>query len=179
MASVEETLEKITSKSKEPNRFSKKNFNELLKSVANDPNFAVTMAKTKGDSFEATEVLVTKGFRKFLKKVIEKVGVDKKESEIILGSDFTIDNVDGLYEFIAAVLYEYMAAGNYFEFIPREDFKGKITVKQKDKETRVRDIRNPQTKENMGTFEYTTKPHKILTASSPTPKYLTSRKKVK
>lgn len=185
MANVKETLKtmqgKVNAKGEVvPNRFSKKNFTTLMKAMANDPDFKVKVPVVKeGEIDHLEEIMVSEDFRKCVKKMLEKAGVDKNESAMVLDPSFTFDNMDGMYEFFSTVVYEYMAAGNKFDFIPREDFKGSITVKNVKESTKVSDARNPKTGENLGTFEYKTGKHKSLVASSPCPDYLKGRKKIK
>ena len=89
------------------------------------------------------------------------------------------DTMDGLYEFFATALYEYMKAGNRFDLIPREDFKGSLSVVKKPKDKKVRDSRDPKTGKSLGTFEYTNESYHSVVASSPCPSYLKGRKKIK
>lgn len=185
MANVKEILKEMEGKTNKagdivPNRFSKKNFNKLMKAMANDPNFATKVAVTKNGELDHLEdVMVTEGFRKWVKKVIEKAGVDKKESAMVLDPSFTFDNMDGLYEFFSTAVYDYMEAGNRFEFMPKKDFKGNITVKKQKASKRVADARDPRTGTNLGTFEYSNEEYKTIAASSPCPDYLKGRKKIK
>ena len=175
--SVSDVIKEITPEKKGAvNRFSKKSFHELMKAMANDVDYKETVAKVKSGELKGKEdIPVTEGFRKFLRKNMEKAGMDKADSAIVMDKSFTIDSFDGMYDFVEAALYNYMAAGNNFEFQPREDFRGKMTIVTKPETVKVREVRNPQTKETMGPFEFTTTSHKILKASSPAPKYLTTR----
>lgn len=176
--SVKEVLEDIQQKGKGPNRFSKKQFNRLMKAILNDPSFTTKVAKVQNKELvEVEEIAVSDGFRKFLKKVLEKAGIDKNESEIVLKDSFTIENVDGLYEFFTTAMYEYMDAGNKFDFLPKEDFRGSLYIKSIGEKKKTRSVRNPQTKESMGDYEFTTQAHRELGASSPCPDYLKSKKK--
>lgn len=173
-----EFLEEIQG-GKSPNRFSKKNFNRLLLTMANEPEFITEVARVSGGELkEVRGVLVTKGFRNFLRKVLEKAGVDKKESKMVFDRSFQLDDVEGLYDFIEAAIYEYMAAGNRFDFKQREGFRGNITIKDVGERTRVRETSNPHTHEKLGTFEFYSAPHKALVVSSPCPTYLKKCKKL-
>lgn len=175
---VKEVLERITP-TNGVNRFSKKAFNDLMKAMLNDTEFTAEVAVTKNKELqEVQKLLVTQEFRGFLRKIVEKVGVDKAESAIVMDPEFTIDNVEGLYNFFVTAVYEYMDHKNKFEFLPREDFRGNISLETKAATSKVSDARNPQTGESLGTWEYTTKAHKALKASSPAPEYLKSRKKI-
>lgn len=161
------------------NRFNKKNFNNLMLAIANDPEFKVEVAKVKkGELDSVEEIMVTKGFRQWCKKLIEKAGVDKSESARVLEPEFVIPDVDGLYEFFAAALYSYIDAGNQFDFMPTKEFKGGIYIKNVDEKTTVTDAHSPQDRSYIGTFETTKKKHKELGVKSGCPAFLQSRKKV-
>ncbi len=177
---VGEVLAEIKQKGSTPNRFSKKAFNRLVKAMVNDPTFTEAVAESSGEELiKVTDVAVSEGFRKFLKKVLEKAGMDKKDSEVVLGKDFTIDNVDGLYEFFSAALYEYMNAGNRFDLLQKENFKGSLYLANVEAGSRVSKVRNPTTNEFMGDFEFSHQAYQTLKVTSPCPKYLKSKKPVK
>lgn len=161
------------------NRFNKKNFNTLMTALANDVDFTTQVAKVKKGELDSLEnVMVTKEFRKWCKKLIEKMGVDKTESEKVLSADFVIPDMDGLYEFFATALYEYIAAGNQFDFLPKEDFKGSIYIKNVDEKVTVSDAFSPQDRTYLGTYETTKKKHKEIASKSSCPSFLVNRKKV-
>lgn len=186
---VEEVLAEMTAARKENgsfkyNRFNLKNFQKLMKTMLNDPNFETKVAKViktaDGEASEVTEetVEVTKGFRKFCKKIIEKAGVDKAESERILTEDFQFDNVDGLYEFFATAMYLYIEKGNRFDLLPKKDFKGSIYLKEVNETTTVSKARSPQTGDFLGEYETKKKKHKVAAVKSSCPKYLVEKKKL-
>lgn len=180
---VAEVLEEISAKRGDNgklklNRFNKKNFEKLMKAMLNDVDFTAKVAKVKGDTFEIEEVAVSKEFRKFVKKLVEKAGVDKTESERIMTSEFTIDNVSGLYEFFASALYTFIESGNRWDFMPTADFKGSIAIKEVGKSSKTAAAKNPQTKEFLGNYETTKEAHKELAVKSGCPSYLKSRIKV-
>lgn len=176
---VKEVLARITPAGNTPNRFSKKSFNDLMKAMLNDTEFVSEVAVTKNKELaDVQQVMITKEFRGFLKRVLEKAGVDKAESAMVLDPSFTIDNVDGLYDFMTAAIYEYMNAKNTFDFPSKKDFKGKLTIKEKAASKSVKEARNPQTGDSLGTWEYSTGAYKTLVASSPAPDYLKTRKKL-
>ena len=164
------------------NRFNKKNFNTLMTAMANDPEFTAKVVKVKNNEISDVEdVMVTKGFREFCKRIVEKAGMDKKESEIVLTSDFTFSNSDlnGIYEFFAEAVYTYMAAGNQFDFLPKEDFKGSISLKNVGEVTKTAEAFNPKDRSSLGTYQTTKKAHKELTVKSSCPVFLKNRVKVK
>lgn len=181
--SVKEVLDEIAATRKENgsfnyNRFNKKNFEKLMKAMLNDPNFKTEVAKVKKDELEIEEIEVSKEFRKFCKRIIEKAGVDKAESERILSEEFTFDNVSGLYEFFATAVYLYIEKGNRWDFIPKKDFKGSICLKEVGESSKTAEARSPQTGESLGTFKTTKKSHKVLSVKSSCPKYLKDRVKI-
>lgn len=177
--SVKEVIAEITPE-KGTNRFSKKNFNDLLLAMINDTEFSAKVAVAKNHQLaEVKEVFVGKDFRKFLKKVLEKAGMDKADAQVVLDPSFELDNADGLYEFIATSVYEYMDAGNRFALLPREDFGGgSMTIKEKDEKETTSRAHNPKTKEDLGLYKRTTKKHKALVVSSPAPAWLKTRERV-
>ena len=182
---VAEVLEEISAKPKKDgkvviNKFNKKKFEALMRAIINDSEYTTKCAVTKGgELIEVVDIAVSKGFRNFIKKIIESAGVDKAESERVLAKEFTVDSVDGLYEFFTTALYEYINAGNKFELMPKEDFKGSILLKQRPSSKKVAEAYHPTTRESLGTFETTKKPYKQLSIKSSCPAYLKSRKKVK
>lgn len=181
--SVEEALASMKAKvkpdgSKVINRFNKKNFNLLMTAMANDVNFTTTVAKVKNGNVDLEEVMVTKGFRKWCKKLVEKAGVDPAESERIMTDDFVIDNMEGMYDFFAAALYEYLEAGNRFDLPNKADFQGGIVLKDVEETKKVSDAFNPADHSLIGTFETTKKAHKILKVKSTCPTYLSSKRKI-
>ncbi len=161
------------------NRFNKKNFNKLLTAMANDVNFKAHVAKVKKGELDTVEdILVTDGFRKWCKKLIEKAGVDKTESERVLSEDFVIPDMDGIYDFFVTAVYKYMEAGNQFDLLPTEDFKGSLYIKNVDEKVTVADAHSPQDRSYLGTFETTKKKHKELGVKSGCPAFLQNRKRV-
>ena len=163
------------------NRFNKKNFATLMTGMANDLTLTSDIVKVKNGDIESVEkVLVTEGFRQFCKKIIEKAGVDKKESAVVLTSDFEFNIADfnGFYEFIEYAIYKYMELGNQFDFQPREDFKGSISLKDVDEVTKTAEAFSPKDRSSLGVYKTTKKKHKELAVKSSCPSYLKNRIKV-
>ena len=164
------------------NRFNKKNFTTLMTAMANDPEFTAKVVKVKNNEIDSIEeVMVSKGFREFCKKIVEKAGVDKKESSIVLTSAFEFNTSDfnGLYEFIAEAIYEYISAGNQFDFLPKDDFKGSISLKDVGEVTKTAEAFSPKDRSSLGTYKTTKKAHKELVVKSSCPSFLKNRIKVK
>lgn len=185
VVSVKDVLKEMSASHKENgkfnyNRFNKKNFEKLMKAMLNDPKFETEVARAKKGQLDTVDkIQVTQGFRKFCKRVIEKSGIDKKESERILTDEFLFDNVDGLYEFFATAIYLYIENGNRFDLIPKKDFKGSIAIKEIKKTTKTAAAHSPQTREYLGDYEITKDDHKVLIVKSSCPSYLKHRRKVK
>lgn len=183
LMSVEEALATMQAKTnakgeKVLNRFNKKNFNILMTAIANDVNFTEKVAKKVGDGFELEDVMVTKAFRKWCKKLVEKAGIDSKDAEVVMTSDFIIDDMEALYDFFSAALYEYINAGNKFDMHTKEDFQGSIFMKDIAETTKEYEARNPSTGETIGKFEGKTKKHKELKIKSTAPSWLSSKRQL-
>lgn len=182
---VEEALASMKAKTNENgepviNRFNKKNFNLLMVAMANDQEFKHEYVKVKkGEIDDVEEIMVTKGFRKWCQRLVEKAGVDKAESERVLSPDFKIDNMDGLYEFFATALYKYIEAGNRFDLIPTKEFKGGISLAEVAESTKETDAFSPKDRTYLGRYKTTTKKHKKLMVKSSCPSFLKERMKVK
>lgn len=183
--SVKEVLAEMQASRKENgsfnyNRFNKKNFEKLMKTMLNDPDFKTEVAHVKkGELDSVEEIEVSKEFRKFCKRVIEKSGVDKKESERILTDEFMFDNVSGLYEFFATAMWLYIEQGNRFDLLPKKNFKGSVAIKNVKKSTKTSAAHSPQTREYLGDYETTKEEHQVLVVKSSCPSYLKKRMKVK
>lgn len=182
---VEEVLTEIKASKNDAgktvlNRFNKKKFEKLLKAMANDANFKTQVAVVKKGELDSVEdIAVSEGFRKFCKHVVEKAGVDKAESPKVLTSDFTVDNMEGLYEFFATAIYLYMEAGNRFDLISKEDFKGSLFIRENAPSKRTQKIFHPKTREDLGVIEIEKTSHRSLGVKSACPSYLKKRKKIK
>ena len=183
IVTVDEVLAEMQASKKENgnviyNRFNKKNFEKLMKAMLNDINFTTQIARVKnGELASVEDIEVSKGFRKFCRRVIEKSGIDKTESERIMTDEFVFDNVEGLYEFFATAMYLYIQAGNRFDLIPKKNFKGSIALKKVGKSTKTAEAFSPQTRESLGFFETTKDAHEELVVKTGCPAYLKKRMK--
>lgn len=174
---VEDVMKDMESKG--GGRFNKKSFNRLMKAMVNDTTFTHKVVKVKnGEVTEVVDVMVSNEFRKFVQKILEAAGIDKKESLRCLSEDFAITNVDGLYEFFATCLYKYMEAGNGFDFLPVDGFKGSIGLKHVAETTKTADAFSPKDRSYIGTFTTIKGAHNELTVKSGCPSYLKTRTKV-
>lgn len=160
------------------NRFNKRNFNTLMIALANDVDFKTEVAKMKKGEVVLEEIMPTKKFRKWCKKLVEKMGVDRTDSEVIMTDEFVIENMDGLYDFFTEAVYLYMTAGNRFDLPSRYGFTGGIYLKDIPEKKSVAETKNPQTHEVIGKYERTRKAHKELKVKSSCPSYLSSKRRV-
>ena len=180
--SVNDVLTSISAKisedgSKKLNQFNRTNFNRLLNAAAADPGFTSMVAKIKGGNFEGyQEVACGKEFRKWLKGIIERAGIDSNESAIVESEDFPIGNVSWMYDMFAEVLLLYLE-DNKFTFPKKEDFEATLALKEVEESVKVAEVKKPGG-ESMGMFEQTKKRHKVMTVKSSCPKYLASRRQV-
>ena len=150
-----------------------------MKAMANDTTFTQKVVKVKNGSVsEVVDVMVSNEFRKFIQRILESAGVDKKESMRCLSEDFAITNVDGLYEFFATCLFKYMEAGYSFDLLPVEGFKGSISIKNVPEQVKISDAFSPKDRSYIGTFKTTKGAHKQLVVKSSCPSYLKTREKV-
>lgn len=183
---VSEVLESIRAKEGKNgkvvlNRFNKKSFNALMTAMANDPEFTERVVKVKKGEIDGFEdIMVSIGFREFCKKIAEKAGVDKVESARILTDSFEFSQADlsPLYDFFVSAVYEYMQAGNRFDFLPTEDFKASISIKNVEEKTTRAEAFSPKDRTSLGIFETTKKAHKELSVKTGCPSFLKNRKKV-
>lgn len=175
---VKEAIEVLSPKDGKKNRFNKKNFNTLMIALLNDPEFEEEVASYRNSELKLKKIMPTKGFRKWCKNLLEQAGMDKKDASIVLDKNFKFSDVNGLYEFFASALYEYINSGNKFNLLTKEDFNGSIYIKDVDESSKTAKQYSPKTREYLGTYKTTKKKHKVLVSSSKCPKYLKERKKV-
>lgn len=180
--SVNEVLTAIAAKidhkgKKKLNQFNRSNFDRLINAAASDPEFTSQVAIIKKGEFQGyKEIACGKEFRKWLRGVVEKAGIDRSESGIVESSDFNVGNLDWMYDFFAEVLWLYLE-GNKFALPKKEDFDATLALKDVDEVIKVGEMRKPGGPV-IGNFETTKKAHKVLTAKSSCPKYLQSRRMV-
>lgn len=182
---LDEVLDEIRADRKENGKiaykqFTRTNFEKVCRAVANDPDFETDMAVwiKNQDCISVDKLKISKPFRAWLKKILEQFGIDKNESQIVMGNDYEVPKMDWCYDFFATVLYEFIASGNKFQMIPKTDFKGKLYLKENESTTKTRKAKNPRTGEYLGEFEITTDKYRSLAVESPCPDYLKKRRKM-
>ena len=180
--SVNDVLTSIAAKinengKKKLNQFNRANFDRLLNAAASDPNFASQVAIIKKGEFQGyKEVACGKEFRKWMRSLVERAGIDRSESGIVESPDFPVGNVSWMYDMFAEVLWLYLE-DNKFSLPKKEDFDATLALKEVDQTTKTAEMRKPGG-ESLGTFETTKKAHKVLSVKSSCPKYLVERRQV-
>lgn len=154
---------------------SKTDFNKFTKAFVNDVDFTTHKVKGVDEAGKVIkdEVKPVEEYRKGLKKILIDFGVDKQEAEKIM-KEYEIKSVDGLYEFISELMYEYMDTGKKFSFLPKEDFTGTMWLDDVEADTDWQEYRNPS---KPGEFIYSKRDkHKVLNRKSSCPNWLKTKK---
>lgn len=161
-----------TSKKGKPIKtFSRSDFDALAKAFLNEIDYKAEVAGTKEGKIVTNDVFPVKEFRSMLATILKDFGVDAAERERIL-TNYEIRNVNGLYEVCSELIYKYMEAGKKFDFMPKTDFQGSLTVKDVPKTTGT--YRDITTKEEIS---ITREAHKILERKSKCPSHLKKKNK--
>jgi hypothetical protein len=177
---VKEVLKEITAPEGKTNRFSKEKYLKLLTAMANDPDWEDELAEVKNGELVDNKISKPGSeFRVWLKHIIEKAGIDKNESDIVLDPSFKIDNMDGMYDLFESSLHHFTKSGNAFNMRARKNSAGSIIQKKHSKATKHTKARNPQTGEDLGEFDITTEEYYSYETKSSAPDYLKTRKKCK
>ena len=150
----------------------------MLTAIANDPGFTSQVAEIKNGEFAGyAEVAIGEKFRSWVRKVVEKAGVDTTESAVVLSDGFVIPNCEWMYDFFAEAMYLYMVNGGMFNMPKKEDFEGSLRIATVPASETEKEIKRPGG-ESMGMFRVKDKEYKKLVASSGIPKYLRERIKL-
>lgn len=159
-----------TSKKGKPVKsFSRSDFDRLAKAFLNEKGYTVETVATKNGEIETKQIAVVKELREgMLKSILLAFGVDKQEAQRIAEVDIT--NVDGLYEFVSELVYQYINAGKKFDFLPKKDFIGSISLKEMG--SSVADFTDIRSKEKITVRK---EAHKLLEKKSKCPKWLKSK----
>lgn len=169
----------VTKSGKIKKTFSYTDFNRLLKAFLNDPEYTTKVASTKDGEVVYKEVKPVEQFRGMIKRVLVDFGVDKQEAENI-STSYQFTNVDGLYEVMSEIIYQYMLADKKFDFMTKERFAGSLTVKSVDKAVGTyRSIRKKGDKTPPEEFQVETDQHFVLEKKSKAPKWLKKKFKNK
>lgn len=178
---VEEALKEIAYEGNSARKLSKKRFEELAGAMMNDLTFEFTEAKISDDKVKSVEKYVpSTSFRTIIKDALIKFGVDKSEAEKVMEPEFVIGKADMVYDFVAALVYEFMKSGNRFDLKDQEDFRGSFELVYDDEIIEVADAYAPPKekggdREFLGRFETTKKPRYKCKANAACPAWLKTR----
>ena len=158
----------VSPKGKKKKTFSRSDFDRLLTAFLNETGYTIKAASTKGGELEITDIKPVQMFRdKVITKILTDNGHDKAEAAKI-AAEYEFTKVDGLYEIISEVIYQYMAADKKFAFVTKEDFTGSLTLTDVDASEDTYKSPADQSK----SFKVKTKAHKKIKSSSKAPKWL-------
>ena len=159
----------MSKKNKPVKSFSRADFNKLATAFLNEEAYVINSVGTKDGAMVTKEVLPIKEFRNMLRVILVDFGVDKQEAQRVVDG-YDIHNVDGLYEVCSELVFQYIAAGKKFDFIPKEDFIGSLSLK--DLGPSVGEFRDIKTKD---LIKVSKKAHSLLEKRSKCPKWLKER----
>lgn len=138
---IQEERKNLQSKS-----FSKATFDKLVLTYLNDPEFESHIMKKKGDEAVKITTKPVKKFRKLVYNVLLDFGVSKDDAAAIMTTyKFKNKTVEGLYEFISDLLYQYGNTGRWLRLYEKED--NIASIKAIDVNEMTKSYRNPRTKE--------------------------------
>lgn len=149
--------------------FSRSDFEKLTKAFLNEPGYTTQTVSMRNGEVTKKDVKPVELFRAMIKRVLLDFGVDKQAAETII-DQYEFKNVSGVYEVCSELITNFMLAGKKFDFLPKEDFVGSLTIDAKDES--VTDHIKPKTKEAVKVKKQA---HKVLKHKSSCPKWLKER----
>ncbi len=149
--------------------FSRNDFDKLAKAFVNEVGYTTETVSVRGGDLHRKEVKPVVGFRSLIQAILLDFGVDKKEAARVMEESYSIKSVNGLYEFVSELIYQYMEAGKKFDFLTKEDFVGGITLDEVEEETREYEMR--QADGTSKTYKVTKDKHKVLNKKSKCPQW--------
>ena len=175
MKSFSEVYNEIrdAAKSNSATTWSKSDFDKLFRAFLNDYGYKTQVASTKNGELVTSEIEPVKQFRDtVITKLLVDAGLDKSEAAKI-AAEYEFTKMDGLYEIISEIIYNYMKAGKKFNFINKEDFNASLTLKDVEETvSEYKTIKKKDSDEPVKTFKVETKAHTVLKAKSKAPKWL-------
>ena len=177
MKTINETLGKIKGEGKLDDvltgkgAFSKTGFADTVNALVNDTTFKV---KTFGkDGKQSGEVSISELIRNDIKKTLANAKYPQKtESGVLDTSDIC---TAGLAEAIPYIVMEQMKCGKKFELPTQNNVLGSIYLASVPGKTKVSQVRDPKTQQNLGTSTTTTKDFVQIRAKSPAPAHLQTK----
>jgi len=149
--------------------FSQSGFGDMVNAFANDPTFKIKQYDKAGKVIG--EVSMSELIREDLKKTIEKAKYPQKSEAAVL------DNCEivtaGLSKFITQAAMQWIAAGKKLDLPAMPKVAGSIYLANVPGKTKTDvPIRDPKTKQTLGSITTTTKDSIQIRAKSPVPEYL-------
>lgn len=147
--------------------FSKSAFDKLAKAMVNEVDYTIEAVSIKNGEVQSKELKPVQMYRNVIKGILQDFGVDKQEATRILDSSYEIRSVDGLYELASELIYQYIDAGKKFDFVPRRDFTGSLSLREIDETVSEHKLINKE-----GTVKVKKEKHKVLEKKSKAPRWL-------
>lgn len=177
MKTINDTLGKIKGEGKLDDvltgkgAFSKAGFSDTVNALVNDTTFKI---KTFGkDGQQNGEVNISDLIRNDIKKTLANAKYPQKSESAVL------DTVDictsGLAEAIPYIVMEQMKCGKKFDLPQQFNVGGSIYLASVPGKTKVSQVRDPKTQQNLGTSTTTTQDHVQIRAKSPAPAHLQTK----
>jgi len=152
--------------------FSQSGFGELVSAMANDSSFKI---KQYGKDGKVTgEVSISELIREDFKKTLEKAKYPQKSEASVIDNCELVTN--GLAKAIPQLVMQQIASGRKFDLPAAPKVAGSIYLANVPGKTRENvPIRDPKTKQVLGTVTTTTKDSIQIRAKSPVPAYLQTK----
>ena len=151
--------------------FSKTGFADMTSALVNDNTFKI---KTYGkDGKVSGEVSISDLIRSDIKKTLEKATYPQESEAGVLDSAEIVTS--GLAEAIPYIVAEQIKQGKKFDLPTGEKYTGSIYLADVPAKTKVVNIRDPKTQEDLGTATIEYKDSIAVKVKSPVPDYLTTK----
>lgn len=177
MKTINETLGKVKGEGKLDDvmtgkgAFSKAGFGDTVNALVNDTTFKV---KTFGKDGKVTgEVSISELIRNDLKKTLANAKYPQKSEAAVL--DTVEICTTGLAEAIPHFVMEQIKCGKKFDLPQQQNVGGSIYLASVPGKTKVSQVRDPKTQQNLGTSTTTTKDFVQIRAKSPAPAHLQTK----
>ena len=175
---VNEVLTKVKGEGKQKDiltgkgSFSATGFGDLVSAMANDTTFKVKQYDKEGKV--CGELSISELIREDLKKTLEKAKYPQKSEAAVLNNCEIVTN--GMAKAIPYLVMQQISCGKKFDLPAAPKVAGSIYLANVPGKTRENvPIRDPKTKQVLGTVTTTTKDSIQIRAKSPVPAYLQTK----
>jgi len=169
---------KTTPNGKKKKTFSRSDFDDMLKALLNETEYEMTTASIKNGVMVEKTIKPVELYRESLKKLAIAVGMDAQDAEKFM--TVSIKDVSGMYEIASEIIYKYIEADKKFDFVPRPDFVGSLTLADIGPSEKVyKSIRKPGDTTPQTESTVKTKKHKKLECKGKAPKWCKEKVKNK